>query len=624
GRVAHEDPRRALRQLGEAMERIVLGGLPKTLGLSRGDFDGTLAPLIDLLELARSIDGDRRFAIVLDEFDEMPEELYLKGSLAETFFANVRALTTLPNFCLLLVGGENMPFVMERQGQKLNKFIRVNLTYFSRTDEWDDFVRLVRGPSEGVLTWHNDAVSAVFNLTNGNPYFSKLICKDVASRAVAERDGDITAEEVERSARDGVAALDMNAFMHLWEDGIRSPVEEREKIVLKRRRALAAVARCLRAGKPATLGNVFAHRGGAAIDERELTPILHNFVDRGVLVEGEHGFDVALPIFRLWLVEVGISRLANDGLSEELTSLQQRIEDEAFVRSAEIVTLTRNWGPYRGAQVGPETVRAWLEQRPSYRDQRALFDILKSVRVVRQDEIYSRLRSAGAVIRDKLGVYPRKSKADRRSDVVLTYLDGEGKSGQRYASDYAEENLIHVAGILPPSTFRSSLAEFAKNHGMPRGIVIVDDVVGTGGTLAGKVVEFFESHRDVILDAGMRFDVCAMFATEEGRSRVLEALAKLEYPLADLRIGEVLPKSLFAFHEPKGVFATSDEFDRAKMIAEDVGVTIYKNNPLGIGGAAALLVLPDTVPNNSLPLLHSASKDAERPWMPLFPRIANG
>src|SRR5690606_14126359 len=151
--------------------------------------------------------------------------------------------------------------------------------------------------------------------------------------------GDITAREVERAVTRNVSALDTNAFMHLWEDGTASAVEDREAVILKRRRALAAVARCLRAEKPATLQVIQAHRGPSAIDELELAPVRNNLVDRGVLVETDAGFDVALPIFRRWLLEVGVSRLANDGLSAELAGLQQKLDDEAYVQAAEIVEL---------------------------------------------------------------------------------------------------------------------------------------------------------------------------------------------------------------------------------------------------------------------------------------------
>lgn len=127
GQIAHEDPRVSLRQLGEQIEEFITGELPGNAALPRGSYDGSLSSLMKLSAAAKDLDPDRRFVIIIDEFDEMPQDLYLQGNLADTVFGNIRALTTTSNVCLLLVGGENMPFVMDRQGQKLNKFSRVNL-----------------------------------------------------------------------------------------------------------------------------------------------------------------------------------------------------------------------------------------------------------------------------------------------------------------------------------------------------------------------------------------------------------------------------------------------------------------------------------------------------------------
>jgi hypothetical protein len=557
GHIAHDDPRRALMQLGEAVERFILASLPGGAAYPQGDYSGSLSPLFQLSAYARQVDPERRFVIILDEFDELPQDLYLRGNLAETFFANIRALTTTPNICLILVGGENMPFIMERQGQRLNKFNRVNLTYFSRATEWEDFTRLVKGPSEGVLTWHTDAISEVFNLTNGSPYFSNIICKNVAARARTERDGDISAEEVRRAVQASISGLDTNAFIHLWEDGTRSPVEERETVILKRRRTLAALARCLRAHEPATQENIHAHRSASPLSVREFASLLHNFVDREVLVERDGGFEPMLPIFRLWLVDVGLNRLANDGISEELASIEQRLEDEAHVRSEEIVELTERWQPYRGKRLGADDVRAWLSQRPSNREQRLLFTILRSVRVVGLEEIFTRLRSAGNIIRTRLGVPTRRSLADRRGDVVVTYVDGEGKSGQRYAGDYADENKISQEAILPLSSFRDSYRSFLKKNEPPKAIVIIDDIVATGGSLSANVDAFIKKHADLLAETHPFVQVYALFSTKRGRERVLATLAALDYNEIDFGTGELLDSSAFAFAAASSAVWTS-------------------------------------------------------------------
>ena len=162
----------------------------------------------------------REFIVIIDEFDELHQELYLYGNLAETFFANLRALTTTDNIGLVLVGGENMPFIMERQGEKLNKFTRQNVNYFSRATEWEDFLQLVRRPTREIVRWSDDAVGTVFNETNGNPYFTNLLCTRILHEVIRARDADVTASEVSEALEAEVRSLDANSFAHLWRDGI--------------------------------------------------------------------------------------------------------------------------------------------------------------------------------------------------------------------------------------------------------------------------------------------------------------------------------------------------------------------------------------------------------------------
>jgi hypothetical protein len=85
---------------------------------------------------------------------------------------------------------------------------------------------------------------------------------------------------------------------------------------------------------------------------------------------------------------------------------------------------------------------------------RWLADVVFSETLVRE-----RLRSAHAIIRSMIPVPITRRKNERRTDIAITYVDGEGKSGAGYTSLYAEENGIAVNNIIPPSEFK---AKFAK------------------------------------------------------------------------------------------------------------------------------------------------------------------
>ncbi|NGO54304.1 phosphoribosyltransferase-like protein [Allomesorhizobium camelthorni] len=153
--------------------------------------------------------------------------------------------------------------------------------------------------------------------------------------------------------------------------------------------------------------------------------------------------------------------------------------------------------------------------------------------------------------------------------------------------------------------------------------MIIDDVVATGRSLARNVTEFVQAHVTLLAETQPLIVVHSLFATEQGIDSVRTAISALAYDRIDFRAGEILTEDAFAFAGETGVFGTVGDRDRAKALAEDIGTTIYPNNPLGYGGRGLLLVLPMTVPNNTLPILHSRSRIGTPGWQPLFERLVN-
>ena len=152
--------------------------------------------------------------------------MYRYGPLAEAFFSNLRTLSAKSNIAVMLVGGENMPFIMSAQGDQLNKFVKEPLDYFSRADEWDDFCDLAKQNGKVPLNWYESALTELFNFTNGHPYYTKLLCARIFRTAVSERDTEITSEEVRRTA---IGLIETHLIpIHLLTSGrTGSPLAER-------------------------------------------------------------------------------------------------------------------------------------------------------------------------------------------------------------------------------------------------------------------------------------------------------------------------------------------------------------------------------------------------------------
>lgn len=622
GEIAHADPGEAMHQLGQQIEEFIGREIPAPARPDRGDYHGSLAGLVRLASIARSVCAEKRFAIIVDEFDEIHQELYLQGNLAETFFSNLRALSRATNICVILVGGENMPFVMGRQGQKLNNFYRENLNYYSRSREWSDFELLVRAPSSKNLNWHDDAVSEVFNITRGNPYFANIVCGAVFRSAVAERDADITATEVRRATETAISGLGANSFAHLWQDGIPKPMNEREPDILRRSRVLVATARCLQHGLPTTAENIADNRGPVNLSDVEIPAILADFQRREVLHEGGGVYTFELPIFERWLVDAGASQLIADVLSEELANSAIAEENAAVVRSEEVVSLARNWPTYRGKHVGTDDIRAWYQQVHDPREQRLLFELLKRTRVYSEAHVRERLKAAHAFLRPQLPEFIIRKRGERRTDILVTYVDGEGKSGASYASLYAEENGIPADSVLGMGDFRKRFERHREKYGAVAALILIDDIAATGSSLADNLKAFLTANADLLVDTKVR--IVTLVATREAQSAIGKRIQEFEGLDVEFRTCEIVADEQYAFPNSGQYWRSEEEESRARALCINLGARIYKQSPLGYGNMGLLIVFPTTVPNNSLPILHTYSRAASgQPWVPLFPRVVN-
>ena len=624
GEIANE-PRASLKMLGQKIASTILSTLPPERTYAGSlEFNGSLAELIALVKHAAIVAPNHKYLLILDEFDEFHQELYLQGILAETFFANLRAFSTLDNFCLVLVGGENMPYVMDRQGQKLNRFSRIGLDYYSREGEWVDFLQLVRKPTEGILNWHEEAISEIFNVTNGNPYFTNIICAEIFSGAVRERDADITSEEVYRTVSRQVSQVGSNSFMHLWQDGIHKPIAERDPVILGRRRVLVGLARTLRERQPLTLETLLVFKGSVHISNQDATAILNDFTRRSVLKERKGVYEFVLPVFQLWLTEGGVSQLISDALGEELAQAAEKVELENYVQAKEIEELVDKWPPYQGKFISGEAIRSWLNQVDSNRKARILFTLLQHLHFFDEQKIRHTLRTAHGMLRPILPEFIQKKRSQRRLDLIVTYVDGEGKSGQYYASKYAEENNIGTQSIISPANFVDHLNNYIEKHGMIAAIVIVDDIVATGKSFERNVLKFLSNNQELLLRINVPVTGIALTATPEGEQYVRSALTEIGWLDVDLRICELLAASNFAFSNEESFWRTSEEREEAKALCTDLGATIYHDAPLGFGNQGLLIVFPDTCPNNTLPVLHSYGQSGSAAkWTPLFPRLTN-
>ena len=615
GEIRHSSGKDTLKELGARLEEFLSDRLPKSVDRTPEEYSSSLTPLNRLLSQLRIHQPKTRFVVILDEFDEINEDLYRHGELANTFFLNLRTLSSKRNMAFVLVGAERMPYVMASQGEKLNKFSRESLDSFNLETEWEDYCALVRTPVEGVIKLHEAALRKLFDLTNGHPYFTKVLCATVYECAVETKDAEVSNAEIQKAAQRVIGTLDVNAFAHYWRDGIRGDYNQIEIDSLKRCRLLVAWARTARL-RNSTTCEAIRENAPPALNSGEVLPLLDDFCRRGVFREQDGAYLPAVGLFTVWLKEGGFQSLISDQLGDELAEAKQHREDAAYVQSEEVVNVVSGWGLYQGRQITAEEVRAWLGQVESNADQRLLFKLLQNIRFFREGDAREKFSEAHRRIRVKLPVFVKKSRAQRRDDILVSFADGPGKSGAHYAGLYAQTNEIVSKNVAAPSQLGNLLGDMDDSGQI--GLVIVDDMIGTGGTLVERLSVLSEVFQKAKVGTEVPLSVVVLCGTVEGEHRVREHIVK-SMPNADLEICELLESKHFAFGNSVGFWDTKAEKSAAKTLLTDLCVRVQKRNSLGYGDQGLLLTFSRNCPNNSLPILHGSGKGNSK-WMPLFPR----
>jgi hypothetical protein len=578
-------------------------------------FNEGLAPMMGFLDDVLRIAPLFRALIVLDEFDELPLALYKRTEVGDAFFGSLRSFTNKPSFGLILVGSENMRHVIHLQGHALNKFQTMELDYFDRHRHWTDFGELVRRPVQAVLDIEDDAIVSLYAGTSGNPFFSKLICGRLFKMMVSRRDCHVTKVEMEEAIKIAVRQdVGINKVQHFWSDGIFEAEAKHEEISLRRRKILLSLAYAARKQIPIKKELVLTVcREKFGLDEIVVEHELSELTTpRKIVRVVEGSIDFVVPFFLRWLTDNGIDEIIAVSIDADASLRHSREEEKARIQPEEIMAITSAWqGGYKGRQISEDLVRTWLNQFGDNTRQRLAFAILRGLKFYCQSEIRAKVKEAYGIVRRQLTHVPEEGKR-KRSDILVSYLDGPGKSGARYAKLYADENDIYYDNVVAPE----SLGDRLKKAGTEvKAVVFVDDLIGTGKSAAGNFEKFAEEQNVVAYRDQVKMFFLAICGLSSGVQYFEKRLSKLPLQV-HVHVCDRLDEKDQVFSESSRFFQDAAQRHEGLALCREIGTTLEKKQPLGYDEAQLAVIFEDTAPNNSLPVLWKKGKN----WTPLFPR----
>jgi hypothetical protein len=611
------DARITIKQLGKRLCREIQRNNPQFSQLPIPEFGGSLSPLSDFLESIIDIAPDFNILFILDEFDEIPRELYRRSPLGDAFFLTIRSISGKQAFGFILVGGEKMEYLLSNQGERLNKFDPVRVDYFDREKHWSDFKDLVQRPVANYFEISDAAYMTLYAETAGNPYFTKLICRSLFKLLVNQRDCHVTPKEVEEATRQAIQSAASNSFQHFWEDGIVDTDERVEERVIIRRKVLVALAEVLKHHPHAWKAAILEQAVKQGLAEREIELELQDFVRRQILLVKEDVYQCKVPFFRKWLQEKGSREIITTFVEPDLIAKYRRDEEEAYVRPDEVINLlTEKEMYYKGRHLSEERIRAWLNQFSTNIEQRLMFRILQKFVFYHHSAIRVRLNEAHEMVRAGSRRYI-KQRERKREDILVSYLDGPGKSGATYASLYVEQAEIVKGNVIERGRLRNVLSAIARRprDEQPHTLVFIDDFIGTGESACKCFKQINAQCGDLLRASQLRIFFITLSGFEQGKQKIEEVLREINLNVR-VRVCELLGEENKCFSESSSLFSEILERERAKTIAYRYGVTLVPDHPLGYGECQAAIAFEDSCPNNTLPIFWS---DAHG-WIPLFKR----
>jgi hypothetical protein len=317
------------------------------------------------------------------------------------------------------------------------------------------------------------------------------------------------------------------------------------------------------------------------------------------------------PVFASWLAEHAVTELLTVIPDEAAHARAEQQRAEARVAASEIAELTRSWPPYRGRAIDGDQVRAWLEQFGDDVDQRRAYQVLRSLRFASDGVV----RSAFREIHRSLMAGQNRTPATKAKfrDVLIVSPDPPGKSGPVYTRLYAQESSTHLSNI---TDLRQLHDRISTSGSSVRFVVVVDDFIGSGHSMADRLLELDDSTIEEMKQRDIQTSVVVYAATADGLAHLENALEGRGLDWA-IRSHVTIGNDERVFSPAGSVFDSGAEREATKALFANVGTRLVPNAPLGYGDCELALTFEGNIPNNSLPPLWSRGPG----WTPLFPRL---
>ncbi|UCH94165.1 MAG: AAA-like domain-containing protein [Candidatus Aminicenantes bacterium] len=158
--------------------------------------------------------GEKIMVIMVDEFEELQMRVE-DGRISRTIFSNIRHLMQHENKLIFLFCGTQKFEEMSADYWSIffNTALYLRISYLKR----EDAVRLIKEPVKGQLTYDDQAVEQILNMTGGQPYLTQLICRTLVNNLNEnKKKNDALIEDVDDAVKQIISGGTDYFSQYIW------------------------------------------------------------------------------------------------------------------------------------------------------------------------------------------------------------------------------------------------------------------------------------------------------------------------------------------------------------------------------------------------------------------------
>lgn len=603
GGIRNPDPIKTLNDLGESLCSEVINEIDSKIkssntreqlkNISLPIFNGSLYPLENFLNKLHRIEKSLKFIFILDEFDRINDEFFMPGNLGEVLSQSIgKGLNEERYIGFILVGSENMQ-ILDRQGMNYNSYREREVDTFSKLTQYSSYKNIVVGPGSPYLIFSEDSIDKIFDITNGNPYFTNLICYNAFKNAFKNRDSFIDIHNTQFAIELIVKSSQKGHFEHFWGDGLTEDGDsKKERKTDIRRRILVSFSRAyhLENNHFPSKGEIiknFKYPTEYKIENYEVENVITEFYNRKIFYDIGNSVRIKPQLFESWLIGPG-KTLMIEGVSDlEAQHKEMEMELAFALKDDEIKRLSDSL-IYEGRKTTIEKFKDYFTQFGGSLEQRRIFNLLDSIYYISQAEINDFLRKeqknifskkiielkegAKTIFREGIEIYTFSKNIDENKSIIDSF-----KFMSRIRTTKSVKNI------------KSDKDIWKKNNSTE--IIIIEPIIDDFSDIQVELDEFLTKE---LLGSDIPVKLVVLIITNKAKTALIKATST--FPNFRLIVfKEIEETKIKPFVQGTELFENTDEVNQVFAAVRKVFPAVNKE---------ALLVLMEQVcPSKSCPIL---------------------